>query len=75
MGNYMESMPRYTINEAGTRVRGELNADQLEMTKENQRVLEELVQAMPSGRLIRIVNKTKGDVFPERCTYKALEQF
>jgi hypothetical protein len=73
MGNYMELMPRYTINQQGERVRGELSAEQMEMSKENQRALAELVQAMPSGRLIRIVNKVKSDAFPEGCAYTALQ--
>ncbi len=63
MGYYMELMPRYTINQQGERVRGELSAEQMEMSKENQRALAELVQAMPSGRLIRIVNKAKVMLF------------
>ena len=66
-------MPRYTINQQGKRVRGELSAEQIEMSKENQRALAELVQAMPSGRLIRIVNKAKSDAFPEGCAYTALQ--
>ena len=36
---------------------------QIEMSKENQKALAELVQAMPSGRLIRIVNEAKHDAF------------
>ncbi len=73
MVKYMELMPRYTINQQGKRVRGELSAEQTEMSKENQRALAELVQAMPSGRLIRIVNKAKSDAFPEGCAYMALQ--
>jgi hypothetical protein len=73
MGSYMELMPRYTINQQGERVRGELSAEHVEMSKENQRALAELAQAMPSGRLIRIVKKAKSDAFPEGCVYTALQ--
>ena len=73
MGDFMELMPRYIVNEASERVRGELNDAQKAMARENQRSLAESVQAIPSGRLIRIVNKAKSDAFPEGCAYMVLQ--
>ena len=67
-GDFMTKMPGYTTDDDGNRVREEPDEDQVEMAKENQRALAELIQAMPSGRIIRIINKAVSDAFPEGCT-------
>ena len=71
-GKYMDLMPGY-IEVDGARIRGNLSDEQKTMEKENDRVLAELIMAMPDGPLTRLVHKSKSDSFPQGCAYTALK--
>ena len=54
---------------------GQLTQDQELMVEENNRALAELVMAIPSGSLTRLISKACSDAFPNGCATTAMELF
>ena len=68
-GGFFNLMPPIVGNH------GQLTQEQEQMLEENNRALAELVMAMPSRSLTRLISKACSDAFPNGCATTAMELF